>query len=104
MTVAFDPTSFTRRQVCDIPPDQIDEYEIVITREGVVNKKRYDAPQTNEVAGTMPGACCRGAKDWWGRGSVVHRKARRGGRLHGQCCAQGGVVALIIVIANSFYY
>ena len=43
------------KQACEIPIDQISQYEIVFKTNGTIDKRRYNAPRTNEVAGFMPG-------------------------------------------------
>ncbi len=42
-------------QAMDLPPQDLANYEIVIRVDGSVNRCRYNAPTSSEVAGLMPG-------------------------------------------------
>ncbi len=42
-------------QAMDLPPQDLANYEIVICVDGSVDRHRYNAPTSNEVAGLMPG-------------------------------------------------
>jgi len=44
----------TRLQACDIPNNEVNEYEIVF-RENTVQRRRYNAPTAGEVAAFIPG-------------------------------------------------
>jgi hypothetical protein len=39
----------------DLPPQDLANYEIVIHVDGNVDRRRYNTPTSNEVAGLMPG-------------------------------------------------
>jgi hypothetical protein len=39
----------------DLPPQDLAYYEIVIRVDGSVDRRRYNAPTSSEVAGLMPG-------------------------------------------------
>jgi hypothetical protein len=39
----------------DLPPQDLANYEIVIHVDGSVDRYRYNAPTSSEVAGLMPG-------------------------------------------------
>jgi hypothetical protein len=39
----------------DLPPQDLANYEIVIHVDGSVDRRRYNAPTSSEVAGLMPG-------------------------------------------------
>ncbi len=41
-------------QAMDLPPQDLANYEIVICVDGSVDRCRYNAPTSNEVAGLMP--------------------------------------------------
>jgi hypothetical protein len=41
-------------QAMDLPPQDLANYEIVICVDGSVDRHRYNAPTSNEVAGLMP--------------------------------------------------
>ncbi len=42
-------------QAMDLPPQDLANYEIVICVDGSVDRRCYNAPTSNEVAGLMPG-------------------------------------------------
>jgi hypothetical protein len=42
-------------QAMDLPPQDLANYEIVIRVDGNIDRHRYNAPTSNEVAGLMPG-------------------------------------------------
>jgi hypothetical protein len=42
-------------QAMDLPPKDLANYEIVICVDGSFDRRRYNAPTSNEVAGLMPG-------------------------------------------------
>jgi hypothetical protein len=42
-------------QAMDLPPQDLANYEIVIRVDGSVNRRRYNAPTSSDVAGLMPG-------------------------------------------------
>ncbi len=42
-------------QAMDLPPQDLTNYEIVICVNGSVDRRRYNAPTSSEVAGLMPG-------------------------------------------------
>jgi len=42
-------------QAMDLPPQGLTNYEIVICVDGSVDRRRYNAPTSNEVAGLMLG-------------------------------------------------
>jgi hypothetical protein len=42
-------------QAMDLPPQDLANYEIVIRIDGSVDRHRYNAPTSNEVANLMPG-------------------------------------------------
>jgi hypothetical protein len=42
-------------QAMDLPPQDLANYEILICVDGNVDRRRYNAPTSNEVAGLMPG-------------------------------------------------
>jgi hypothetical protein len=42
-------------QAMDLPPQDLANYEIVIRVDGSVDRRRYNAPTSNEVAGLMLG-------------------------------------------------
>jgi len=42
-------------QAMDLPPQDLTNYEIVIRVNGSVDRRRYNAPTSNKVAGLMPG-------------------------------------------------
>ncbi len=42
-------------QAMDLPPQDLANYEIVIRVDGSVDRRRYNAPTSSEVAGLMPG-------------------------------------------------
>jgi len=42
-------------QAMDLPPQDLANYEIVIRVDGSVDRRRYNTPTSNEVAGLMPG-------------------------------------------------
>jgi len=42
-------------QAMDLPPQDLANYEIIICVDGSVDRRRYNAPTSNEVAGLMPG-------------------------------------------------
>ncbi len=39
----------------DLPPQDLTNYEIVIRVDGSIDRRCYNAPTSNEVAGLMPG-------------------------------------------------
>jgi hypothetical protein len=41
-------------QAMDLPPQDLAIYEIVICVDGSIDRRRYNAPTSNEVAGLMP--------------------------------------------------
>jgi hypothetical protein len=41
-------------QAMDLPPQDLANYEIIIRVDGSVNRRRYNAPTSNKVAGLMP--------------------------------------------------
>jgi len=42
-------------QAMDLPPQDLANYEIIICVDGSVDRHRYNAPTSNEVADLMPG-------------------------------------------------
>jgi hypothetical protein len=42
-------------QAMDLPPQDLANYEILICIDGSVDRRRYNAPTSSEVAGLMPG-------------------------------------------------
>jgi hypothetical protein len=42
-------------QAMDFPPQNLANYEIVIRVDGNIDRRRYNAPTSSEVAGLMPG-------------------------------------------------
>ncbi len=42
-------------QAMDLPPQDLANYEIVIRVDGSVDRHRYNAPTSSELAGPMPG-------------------------------------------------
>jgi hypothetical protein len=42
-------------QVMDLPPQDLANYEILICVDGSVDRRRYNAPTSSEVASLMPG-------------------------------------------------
>jgi hypothetical protein len=42
-------------QAMDLPPQDLANYEIVIRVDGSIDRRRYNAPTSSEVAGLMPG-------------------------------------------------
>jgi hypothetical protein len=42
-------------QAMDLPPQDLANYEILICINGSVDRRRYNAPTSSEVAGLMPG-------------------------------------------------
>jgi hypothetical protein len=42
-------------QAMDLPPQDLANYEIIIHVDGTVDRRRYNAPTSNKVAGLMPG-------------------------------------------------
>jgi hypothetical protein len=42
-------------QAMDLPPQDLANYEILICIDGSVDRRRYNAPTSSEVAGPMPG-------------------------------------------------
>jgi len=42
-------------QAMDLPPQDVANYEIVIRVDGSINRRRYNAPTSSEVAGLMSG-------------------------------------------------
>jgi hypothetical protein len=42
-------------QAMDLPPQDLANYEIVIRVDGSVDRRRYNAPTSSDVAGLMPG-------------------------------------------------
>ncbi len=41
-------------QAMDLPPQDLANYEILICVDGSVDRRRYNAPTSSEVAGLMP--------------------------------------------------
>jgi hypothetical protein len=44
------------RTAMDIPPQEVAQYRIVFKLDGTIDKRRYNAPVADEVAGFLPGA------------------------------------------------
>jgi hypothetical protein len=68
------------KQVCQLSPAEVPQYDLVLLASGTPDKRRYNLPTANEVAGVMPGGlvgargggadssaravCCVGANRW----------------------------------------
>jgi hypothetical protein len=81
-------------QVCDIPPVELDDWEIVIKADGSVDRRRYNAPTAGEVAAAMPGVWMGGTRTDRGGGrggyrgfEVRHATLRTQPASHGRCSA-----------------
>ncbi len=42
-------------QAMDLPPQDLANYEILICVDGNIDRRRYNAPRSSEVASLMPG-------------------------------------------------
>ena len=43
------------KQVCQLSPAEVPQYDLVLLASGTPDKRRYNLPTANEVAGVMPG-------------------------------------------------
>ena len=63
------------KQVCQLSPAEVPQYDLVLLASGTPDKRRYNLPSANEVAGVMPGglvvAVCVCVEGGRGQGAIV---------------------------------